>query len=443
MVPRVEPLLPVRIERGGIQYAPGVRAGRWVFATGLLATDFKHGLAQAVFNPRYPHGSRPKAQREADFIFERLGRILAAGGTALGNVVRLDQYYPSWKAVDPYHRARREAFGAYVPPSTSILERELLLPDAFMDVQAVAIIPEGRFRVHSLAPKNVDAPPESGYAPVVTAGDYVFVAGQLARGPDGGLAAEAQVPRSYLWKGTQIALETEYLIRHRLAPALQAAGSSLANVVKAQVYLTDIGETSGFLQAWTQHFGAHVPATTIVPTAVPGLNTAGATIEVNLLALRDGGATRKEPIALESASGFGVLPAAVRAGDLLLLTGLLATEAQGPIAEAERDPRQPYFGSPIQAQMRHILAQAERLCQAVGASLDDVVRIQQFHTDLAEFYPACQVWQERMPGRALPFSAIGVPGPLAVPGCSVLLDLWVYAGEPGRAGGSPKEAAQA
>jgi hypothetical protein len=55
------------------------------------------------------------------------------------------------------------------------------------------------------------------------------------------------------------------------------------------------------------------------------------------------------------------------------------------------------------------------------------VRVQQFHTDLNELYPACRVWQRRLPGRPLPLSAVQVPEPLAIPGCSVQLDLWVYA----------------
>jgi enamine deaminase RidA (YjgF/YER057c/UK114 family) len=195
------------------------------------------------------------------------------------------------------------------------------------------------------------------------------------------------------------------------------------------VYLTDIGDTSGFLQVWSRHFGKDLPATTLIPTATPGLNTAGASIEINLLALRTGGSTRKESIAVENPSGFGVLPAAARAGDLLLLSGLMAVDDNGLIADAEADPRQPYFGSGIQAQMRHILAQADRICRATGASLENLVRIQQLHTDLCEFYPAYQVWQERLPGRPLPLSAVEVPGPLPVPGCTVLLDLWVYAGD--------------
>jgi hypothetical protein len=35
------------------------------------------------------------------------------------------------------------------------------------------------------------------------------------------------------------------------------------------------------------------------------------------------------------------------------------------------------------------------------------------------------VWEQHVPGQALPFSAVKVPF-LPVPGCTVQLDLWVY-----------------
>jgi enamine deaminase RidA (YjgF/YER057c/UK114 family) len=104
---------------------------------------------------------------------------------------------------------------------------------------------------------------------------------------------------------------------------------------------------------------------------------------------------------------------------------MLAIDAGGLVAGARVDPRQPRFGSSIQAQMDAILRQAEKLCRAAGTSLANVVRIQQFHTNLDEFYPAYQQWERHLPQQHLPFSAVEVPF-LPVPGCTVQLDLWVY-----------------
>ena len=44
------------------------------------------------------------------------------------------------------------------------------------------------------------------------------------------------------------------------------------------------------------------------------------------------------------------------------------------------------------------------------------MRVLQFHTDIREFYPVYKVWERRLGGRPVPFSAVEVPAPLPVPG---------------------------
>ena len=117
-------------------------------------------------------------------------------------------------------------------------------------------------------------------------------------------------------------------------------------------------------------------------------------------------------------------PLAVRAGNLLCFSGLVAADAQGPIGGIKKGGRR--SRSRIRAEMQYLLDVAAQGCRASGTSLNNVVRIQQFHTDLADFGPACGVWLDRLGGRPLPISAIQVPAPLVVPGCCVQLDLWVY-----------------
>jgi hypothetical protein len=56
------------------------------------------------------------------------------------------------------------------------------------------------------------------------------------------------VPEGHLWKGQRIQLELAYLLRHKLGPALTAAGSSLARVVKTDVAITDLREVPAFNQ---------------------------------------------------------------------------------------------------------------------------------------------------------------------------------------------------
>jgi len=75
--------------------------------------------------------------------------------------------------------------------------------------------------------------------------------------------------------------------------------------------------------------------------------------------------------------------------------------------------------------MRSIIAQAEAICRSAGTSLRNAVRIQQFHTDLADLPVAIEVWDQAMAHAPLPLSPIEVAW-LPIPGARVQVDLWIY-----------------
>jgi enamine deaminase RidA (YjgF/YER057c/UK114 family) len=421
-------LHPVTIPKGNIRYAPGIRAGRWIFATGHKGTaDYVSGMSPAVTGAAAPRWDAPKLRREADQIFKNVGKVFKACGGDLSNIVRVDQNYTSGRAVESYHDARRAVLKDHIPPSTSTLAHGFLLPGQEIEVHMVGVVPQGNFRPRHIRPPGHAVHATSGYSLALAAGDFVFVAGRMADSFTfgEGLAKEARLPAGHLWKGLPIKLEAEFIVREKIVPALKAAGSSLKNVVKCQIYMRDVEDFAPFNEVWSKFFPKAQPATTLIPTATPGFFVSDARIEINTIALTDAGKTRKEIVDGGVAPAFRGHTQAVRAGDLLFISGLLAADGAGPARVAQIDPAQPYFGSSVQAQMQVLLGNAEKICRAAGTSLANVARIQQYHTDLQEFYPAYQVWEQRLPGQHLPFSAVAVPF-LPVPGCSVQLDLWVY-----------------
>jgi enamine deaminase RidA (YjgF/YER057c/UK114 family) len=414
----VTPLLPA-IQPGGVRYAPGVRAGRWVFATGHKGVaDFSGGMAPEVVDASAPLHGLPKHKKEALRIFANFDKVLKAGGTGRKHVVRVDQYYTGGQVVPAYHEVRRDFFAGHVPPSTSNLHQKFLLAGQDMEVQLMAAVPARGFEVAQHRPKSLPVHATSGYSPVLTCGDYVFVAGQTAEAlktGEGPIDPAARMPAGHLWKGTPIKLETEFVIERKLKPALAAVGNKLAEVVKAQVYLRDIGDAPAFNEVWAKHFGKAPPATTIITTSTPGFICEVGRIEINTLSVRRGGRTRKQVIDAGVPTAYAGHVQAIRAGDLLFLSGLMAVDEGGALAG----------GSAVQGQMDVMLAHAERICRKAGTSLANVVRAQQFHANLADFQAAWQAWDRHLPGRHLPFSAIEVPA-LAVPGAVVMLDLWIY-----------------
>jgi enamine deaminase RidA (YjgF/YER057c/UK114 family) len=427
-----EPLLPVELGFGKIKFAQGVKAGRWVFATGLMAQDFVNGIAPDVLSSRAPHAGLPKREKEAARIFENLDAVLRAAGADRANLVRTDQYYATVKAVPPYQHVRREFLRGRVPPSTSITQKGLLLPAADMNVQAVAVIPEKGFEVEHLKHEQLQGRPTSGYSPALTVGDFIFIPGitSMAGGDEprrNGIAAAALMEEGVQWGGQPIKLETEFIITQRIVRSLELAGARLSDVVHAQVYLTDPEDYSAFNAVWSRYFGESKPTLSVVPCIEHGLAPYDGKIEINVLAMKPGSAAKKRHIDAGVVTAFRHQPQALRAGDLLFMSGLMAIDRDWLVLAAAADPRQPCFSSSPQAQAEFIIDNIARLCEAAGTSLANVVRVAQFHTDIREFYPVYKVWERALDGRPVPFSAVEVPAPLPVPGATVLIEAWAYA----------------
>jgi enamine deaminase RidA (YjgF/YER057c/UK114 family) len=196
--------------------------------------------------------------------------------------------------------------------------------------------------------------------------------------------------------------------------------------VHAQVYLTDREDYSAFNEVWTRHFGEAGPTVSIIPCIEHGLAPNDGKIEINVIAAKPGSAAAKRHVDAGVATAFRHQPQAVKAGDLLFIPALMAADRDGLIPSADADPRQPHFSSSAEAQAEAIIDNITRLCEAAGTSLANAVRVLLFFTDIAEFYPVYKVWERRRGGKPLPFSAVEVPGPLPVPGATVMMEGWVY-----------------
>lgn len=99
------------------------------------------------------------------------------------------------------------------------------------------------------------------YAPaiVVTRGRLVFVAGVTA----------APVYHSHPHRDEEFDLpatmrEQAVLAMENLKKTVEAAGATLADVVSATRYLTDVNEQDDLNRVWAEYLGGHLPTTTTV-----------------------------------------------------------------------------------------------------------------------------------------------------------------------------------
>ena len=93
------------------------------------------------------------------------------------------------------------------------------------------------------------------------------------------MAPEAKVDPAFPYYGSPIKKQTRYILTN-LKRTFEAAGSSLDQVVKAQVFLTDLNDFCAFDEVWKEFFKNPPPRSTV---GTSGLLIDGCRIEIDLI----------------------------------------------------------------------------------------------------------------------------------------------------------------
>ncbi|MDE2039704.1 MAG: Rid family detoxifying hydrolase [Elusimicrobia bacterium] len=108
------------------------------------------------------------------------------------------------------------------------------------------------------------------YSQAIDVGALVFVSGQIPAGPDGALVEGG------------IAAQTERCLDN-VEAVLEAAGLTLADVVKTTVFMADLAQFKAMNEAYARRFPAPYPARAAVQVAAL---PKGASIEIEAIAVR-------------------------------------------------------------------------------------------------------------------------------------------------------------
>jgi enamine deaminase RidA (YjgF/YER057c/UK114 family) len=295
---------------------------------------------------------------------------------------------------------------------------------ANIHTSSIAVVPGPGWTVDKIALPGEPLSP-SGYTPAVVVNDFVFVAGNQAL-QDGRLAPGVDVPATSRWQGeTSFRRQVHYVIGQRLAPSLQAAGSSLEQSLKAQAYVRGVEHVPDFLDVWSQYFRGIPCALTVVPAK--DYSSSESMLEINLIALRNTATRRKQvvEVAVPPTAAYGPC---VRAGELVFPSGLMAVGRDGVVPSVENAAALDALSLRGHAQGGMVLAYAEAACAAVGLSMRNVVRAQYFLTDIRDFAGVSAAWADRYGKQPHPFAAVQVPGPLPPSGACLVGDFWICAG---------------
>jgi 2-iminobutanoate/2-iminopropanoate deaminase len=235
---------------------------------------------------------------------------------------------------------------------------------------AVPALPGGaRFQVALIAsrkphkavqPKGIPFNPKLPYSPGVLVGETLYLSGQGSRDPRTG-----QLPAGQIEDHTKQTLENIRLI-------LEAAGMGPANVVTANVYLTDIALIGRMNEVYRSFFTSERPSrTTVGVKALPG----EIPIEITFVATRSG----KQVFVAEGGTPNPNFSEAVAAGPMLYPAGKVGK------------------GDGIEAHTRAALEGLGEALKKGGRSFEDVVEAKVYLTDLDDRDKALSIFRTTFP----------------------------------------------
>ena len=256
-------------------YTEAYRVGGLVFAAGQLPSDFRTGIpAEARTDPAFPYyGSDIK--KRTRYVLENLAGTFEAAGSSLDHVVKAQVFLEDLDEFDAFDEVWKEYFST-PPARTTVGTSGLLVKDAMIEIDLIGYVPG---ELECAAVKS-DAPrPLANYTEAYRLGDYVFAAGQLPSDFRTGIPAEARTDPAFPYYGSDIKKRTRYVLDN-LARTFTAAGSSLDEVIKAQVFLEDLNDFNAFDEVWKEYFPTPPARTTVGTTA---LLVKDAMIEIDLI----------------------------------------------------------------------------------------------------------------------------------------------------------------
>lgn len=101
----------------------------WIYVSGQLALD--------------PHGELVGAgdlPAQTEHVFENLARVLEANGATFADVVKIQTFLTTLEGLEGSRAVRARYLPDEPPASTAVRVAALLLPDALIEVDVVAVI---------------------------------------------------------------------------------------------------------------------------------------------------------------------------------------------------------------------------------------------------------------------------------------------------------------
>ena len=377
---------------------------------------------------------------------DRLDRILTAGGSGSSQILR-QRMWQKDKRFFPVLETVRKLWQPEAAPSSGLGVSSVGGQNGrWYGIESIAVDTEDPGRLGDrrmlTSAEDADSPSTSIYSQMVASGPLVFLAGHIPirttepRKP--AVTGFDDIPPEgrFLAKGRShpdardgpIAAQS-WFIYNEIRRTLERHRMQMSDIVHVRVYLADLRDLATFHRVHRHFFADAPPALCIVGFDEVGHK--GSRIEIEPTALLPDSVPRSE-VEWNCPAPFAG-PAAVRAGPLLQLAGMLGIDRSGNIASSYDGipefaarflrPLEAEASSPsVPAQVWWAWRRISETCEAAGIGVDAVVKTMVYlrsESDLAVYEAVrAQFVSENLPA----FDCVYVYGPGPVGSAAVQID---------------------
>jgi len=111
-------------------FTDGVEAGGFLYVAGQLSLDANGDLVGVG-----------DVVRQTEQVLDNVGAVLRASGATFDDVVRVGVYLRNMADRPAVNTVRRRYFGDALPAATAVEVSALAIPDALVEIDAVALLP--------------------------------------------------------------------------------------------------------------------------------------------------------------------------------------------------------------------------------------------------------------------------------------------------------------
>jgi enamine deaminase RidA (YjgF/YER057c/UK114 family) len=246
-------------------FVPAVVCNEFVFVAGQMAHSPGTGLDSRVIVPEHSAWAGIPIRKQTEFlILEKLKPALEAAGSSLERSLKAQIYLAKIEdapdCLDVWNH-----YYADIPCAVTVVPtKSFATVGGIIEINLIALTNRATREKQVV---EADIPGMATYGPCIKVGEFLLPSGLMAIGRDGHIAGRTISPG---FAGLSHAGHSQAEVIYNYAEALcQAAGTTMAKLLRAQYFVAEIAAFPGIAMAWSARFGRQPHPFVCVETPTP------------------------------------------------------------------------------------------------------------------------------------------------------------------------------